>query len=117
MLVQAFSSESCTCCQGLRRQDACTTDSRKTRAFELTFASFVYVAPDNSTAGTSGARCEFSQLFDSRNLLKSIANLIVVEAAAKLDYQLTFKEHLRFGLPLTAITLVMAYFWRVVGVY
>ena len=44
-------------------------------------------------------------------LLGSVANLIVAEAVAKLGYKLTFWEHLRFGLPLTLITLVMTYFW------
>jgi Na+/H+ antiporter NhaD/arsenite permease-like protein len=52
-----------------------------------------------------------STLAGNLTLFGSVANLIVAEAAAQLGYQLTFKEHLRFGLPLTAITLVIAYFW------
>jgi Na+/H+ antiporter NhaD/arsenite permease-like protein len=39
----------------------------------------------------------------------SVANLIVVEAAATLEYRLSFGEHLRFGLPLTATTLGLTY--------
>ncbi|WP_245911857.1 hypothetical protein [Brunnivagina elsteri] len=36
----------------------------------------------------------------------------VVEAAvADLGYRLTFWEHLRFGLPVTGITLLLVYFW------
>ena len=52
-----------------------------------------------------------STLAGNLTLLGSVANLIVAEAVAKLGYQLSFWEHLRFGLPLTAITLVLAYFW------
>jgi Na+/H+ antiporter NhaD/arsenite permease-like protein len=52
-----------------------------------------------------------STLAGNLTLFGSVANLIVAEAAAQLGYQLTFKEHLRFGLPLTAITLVIAYVW------
>ncbi|HEY9636724.1 MAG TPA: anion transporter [Coleofasciculaceae cyanobacterium] len=52
-----------------------------------------------------------STLAGNLTLLGSVANLIVAEAVAKLGYHLSFWEHLRFGLPLTAITLVLAYFW------
>lgn len=52
-----------------------------------------------------------STLAGNLTLFGSVANLIVVEAAAKLSYKLTFWQHLRFGLPLTAITLLIAYFW------
>jgi len=52
-----------------------------------------------------------STLAGNLTLFGSVANLIVAEAAAELGYQLTFKKHLRFGLPVTAITLVIAYFW------
>lgn len=52
-----------------------------------------------------------STLAGNLTLLGSVANLIVAEAVAKLGYRLTFWDHLRFGLPLTAITLIFAYFW------
>jgi len=52
-----------------------------------------------------------STLAGNLTLFGSVANLIVVEAAAQSDYELTFKEHLRFGVPLTTVTLVIAYFW------
>lgn len=52
-----------------------------------------------------------STLAGNLTLFGSVANLIVVEAAAKSGYTLTFSAHLRFGLPITAITLVIAYFW------
>lgn len=52
-----------------------------------------------------------STLAGNLTLLGSIANLIVVEAAATLGYRLSFWEHLRFGLPLTLLTLGFAYFW------
>ncbi len=52
-----------------------------------------------------------STLAGNLTLLGSVANLIVAEAAVKQGYRLTFWEHLRFGLPLTVITLALTYFW------
>jgi len=52
-----------------------------------------------------------STLAGNLTLLGSVANLIVAEAVGKHGYQLTFWEHLRFGLPLTVITCALAYFW------
>lgn len=52
-----------------------------------------------------------STLAGNLTLLGSVANLIVAEAVAKQGYRLTFWEHLRFGLPLTAMTLVLTYIW------
>ncbi|QSJ15696.1 anion transporter [Nostoc sp. UHCC 0702] len=50
-----------------------------------------------------------STLAGNLTLFGSVANLIVVEAAADLGYKLTFIEHLRFGLPLTLCTLLLVY--------
>jgi Na+/H+ antiporter NhaD/arsenite permease-like protein len=50
-----------------------------------------------------------STLAGNLTLFGSVANLIVVEAANDLGYKLTFWEHLRFGLPLTLCTLIIAY--------
>ena len=52
-----------------------------------------------------------STLAGNLTLLGSVANLIVAEAVAKQGYRLTFWEHLRFGLPLTVMTLVLTFFW------
>lgn len=52
-----------------------------------------------------------STLAGNLTLLGSVANLIVAEAVAKEGYRLTFREHLRFGLPLTVVTVVLSYFW------
>jgi Na+/H+ antiporter NhaD/arsenite permease-like protein len=54
-----------------------------------------------------------STLAGNLTLFGSVANLIVVEAAAGEDYAVTFWQHLRFGLPLTLLTLVLAYIWLV----
>lgn len=51
-----------------------------------------------------------STLAGNLTLLGSVANLIVAEAAAKQGYRLNFWEHLRFGLPLTGLTLAIAYY-------
>ncbi|MFN6571416.1 anion transporter [Dendronalium sp. ChiSLP03b] len=50
-----------------------------------------------------------STLAGNLTLFGSVANLIVVEAAADLGYKLSFLEHLRFGLPLTLCTLLLVY--------
>lgn len=52
-----------------------------------------------------------STLAGNLTLFGSVANLIVVEAATNLGYKLTFWEHLRFGVPLTLCTLILAYLW------
>ena len=52
-----------------------------------------------------------STLAGNLTLLGSVANLIVAEAVAKQGHHLSFWEHLRFGLPLTVVTLFIAYFW------
>jgi Na+/H+ antiporter NhaD/arsenite permease-like protein len=52
-----------------------------------------------------------STLAGNMTLLGSVANMIVAEAAAKQGYRLSFWEHLRFGLPLSLVTLGIAYFW------
>ncbi|OKH20521.1 anion transporter [Hydrococcus rivularis NIES-593] len=50
-----------------------------------------------------------STLAGNLTLFGSVANLIVSEAAASMGYHLSFKEHLRFGLPLSAIALIVTY--------
>ncbi|MER3432014.1 MAG: anion transporter [Leptolyngbya sp. ERB_1_1] len=52
-----------------------------------------------------------STLAGNLTLLGSVANLIVAEAVKKSGSALTFWEHLRFGLPLTIITLTLTYLW------
>ncbi|WP_072718593.1 MULTISPECIES: anion transporter [Planktothrix] len=52
-----------------------------------------------------------STLAGNLTLFGSVANLIIVESAAKLRYKITFIDHLKFGVPVTLITLLIAYFW------
>lgn len=52
-----------------------------------------------------------STLAGNLTIFGSVANLIMIEAAGRLGYRLSFLEHLKFGLPLTLITLCMTYFW------
>ncbi len=52
-----------------------------------------------------------STLAGNLTLFGAVANLITVEAAAKKGYTLTFGEHLRFGLPLTLLTLGFSWLW------
>lgn len=52
-----------------------------------------------------------STLAGNLTLLGSVANLIVAEAARRAGERLSFWDHLRFGLPLSLLTLGFAYFW------
>jgi Na+/H+ antiporter NhaD/arsenite permease-like protein len=52
-----------------------------------------------------------STMAGNLTLFGSVANLIMVEAAARLGHKLSFGEHLRFGVPLTLGTVAIAYFW------
>jgi Na+/H+ antiporter NhaD/arsenite permease-like protein len=54
-----------------------------------------------------------STLAGNLTLFGAVANLITAEAAANLGYKLSFWEHLRFGVPLTLITLAVTYIWVV----
>lgn len=44
-------------------------------------------------------------------LVGSIANIIVVDRAAKLDVRITWQEHARVGIPVTLLTLTLAAGW------
>jgi Na+/H+ antiporter NhaD/arsenite permease-like protein len=44
-------------------------------------------------------------------LVGSIANIIVVDQAARLDVQITWQEHARVGIPVTLLTLALAAGW------
>ncbi len=44
-------------------------------------------------------------------IVGSIANIIVVEQAAKLGVRIRWREHARVGVPVTAITLAIAALW------
>jgi Na+/H+ antiporter NhaD/arsenite permease-like protein len=54
-----------------------------------------------------------STLAGNLTLLGSVANLIVAEATSKNGHHLSFGEHLRFGLPLTVVTLALTYGWLI----
>ncbi|MGY6530683.1 MAG: anion transporter [Cyanobacterium sp.] len=48
-----------------------------------------------------------STLAGNLSLFGSVANLIMVESAKSEGYHLSFTEHLRFGFPLTVITILL----------
>jgi Na+/H+ antiporter NhaD/arsenite permease-like protein len=49
-----------------------------------------------------------STLAGNLTLLGSVANLIVAELAGRWNVQLTFRSHLRVGVPITLLTLLVA---------
>ncbi|MEN9244943.1 MAG: anion transporter [Gloeomargarita sp. DG02_4_bins_56] len=52
-----------------------------------------------------------STLAGNLTLFGAVANLITVEAAERAGYRVSFGTHLRLGVPLTGLTLGVAYFW------
>ncbi|NJR55722.1 MAG: hypothetical protein HC768_14795 [Acaryochloris sp. CRU_2_0] len=54
-----------------------------------------------------------STLAGNLTLFGSVANLITVEAAASAGKSFSFFDHLRFGVPLTLMTLGVTYVWIV----
>ena len=44
-------------------------------------------------------------------IVGSIANIIVVDAARKCGIEIDWKTHLRTGVPVTAVTLLITWFW------
>ncbi|AFY62365.1 Na+/H+ antiporter NhaD-like permease [Synechococcus sp. PCC 6312] len=67
------------------------------------------IAPDDTQAWLLLAAS--STLAGNLSLFGSVANLIMVEAARSKGHHLSFREHLRFGLPLTLVTVGLAYVW------
>jgi Na+/H+ antiporter NhaD/arsenite permease-like protein len=67
------------------------------------------IAPENTQSWLLLAAG--STLAGNLTLFGAVANLITVEAANKAGYKLNFITHIRFGLPLTIITLTISYFW------
>jgi Na+/H+ antiporter NhaD/arsenite permease-like protein len=49
-----------------------------------------------------------STLAGNLTLLGSVANLIVAELAGRWGVRLTFRSHLRVGVPITLLTLLVA---------
>jgi Na+/H+ antiporter NhaD/arsenite permease-like protein len=47
-------------------------------------------------------------------IVGSIANIIVVEQAARLGVTITWRQHARAGLPITLVTLLLAAVWLIV---
>ncbi|HEU5088380.1 MAG TPA: SLC13 family permease, partial [Roseiflexaceae bacterium] len=52
-----------------------------------------------------------STLAGNLTLLGSVANLIVAELAARWGVRVTFGQYLRVGVPITALTLLVACVW------
>lgn len=52
-----------------------------------------------------------STLAGNLTLLASVANLIVAEGAGREGVRIGLWEHLRLGLPLSALTLALVFFW------
>lgn len=69
------------------------------------------IAPDDTQAWLLLAAS--STLAGNLTLFGSVANLIVAEATERLGYRLSFREHFRFGLPLSCVTIAIALIWLV----
>jgi Na+/H+ antiporter NhaD/arsenite permease-like protein len=47
-------------------------------------------------------------------IVGSIANIIVVDAAARREIQISWRDHARVGIPVTLLTLGVAAVWLIV---
>jgi Na+/H+ antiporter NhaD/arsenite permease-like protein len=52
-----------------------------------------------------------STLAGNLTLIGSVANLIVAERAKAADVKISFFDHLKVGLPLTALSLAFGTWW------
>ena len=75
----------------------------------LLLKPFVQVLPDRDTAWLAVAMA--STLAGNFTVLGSIANLIVVEKAARRGVAITFRDYFRVGAPLTLLTLAFGTLW------
>ena len=44
-------------------------------------------------------------------IVRSIANIIVVDQAARMDVAIDWRTHARVGIPVTVLTLIIAAAW------
>ena len=70
---------------------------------------FIAVLPDQNRAWLVAAMA--STLAGNFTVLGSIANLIVVEKAARRGVVIGFWDYFRVGAPLTVLTLAAGTFW------
>ena len=75
----------------------------------LLLKPFVAVLPDHRTAWLTIAMA--STLAGNFTILGSIANLIVVQKAARRGVVISFWDYFRVGAPLTLITLAIGTLW------
>ena len=79
----------------------------------MLFTRLVPKLPDPTTAWLALAMA--STVAGNLTILGSIANLIVVEGAARHGVRIGFGEYLRVGLPVTLLTLAFGVWWLTAG--
>ena len=57
------------------------------------------------------ALAAFSTLAGNLTIIDSVTNVIVFETARREGVEVSFFEYLRVGLPLTILTLLVAWIW------
>jgi Na+/H+ antiporter NhaD/arsenite permease-like protein len=67
--------------------------------------------PPAAVEGSWLALAAFSTLAGNLTILASVANLIVFETAAREGVRVSFSTYLRAGLPITLVTLAIAWCW------
>ena len=75
----------------------------------MLFTPLIPQLPDPSTSWLVLAAS--STYAGNLTILGSIANLIVVEGARRRGITISFWDHARLGLPLTAISLALTILW------
>jgi Na+/H+ antiporter NhaD/arsenite permease-like protein len=77
----------------------------------MLFVPSLEALPASTAQPTWLALAAFSTLAGNLTILASVANLIVFETAAREGVRVSFSTYLRAGLPITLVTLAIAWSW------
>jgi len=77
----------------------------------MLFVPTLQAVPPASSHHLWLALAAFSTLAGNLSIIGSVANVIVFEAARRRGVEVSFFEYLRVGLPLTVLTLFLAWVW------
>ena len=77
----------------------------------MLFVPTLQAAPAETAHRLWLALAAFSTLAGNLTIIGSVANVIVFETARRKGVEVAFFEYLRVGLPVTTLTLLIAWIW------
>ena len=77
----------------------------------MLFVPTLQAVPPSTSHDLWLALAAFSTLAGNLTIIGSVANVIVFETARREGVEVSFFEYLRVGLPLTILTLLVAWIW------